>query len=260
MRTLRKGDRGEEVKYLQRALHLYAEDGIFGVKTEEALKAWQTKHGLSGDGICGPKTWALIGVPSINITGAHIHTHISYSANRPIKYIAIHYTAGSTSRAGAARGARNVFLSRRASADFVVDDAEIVQITPDVENYYCWGVGDDKKTSSGGGQLYGIATNKNTVSVEICSCLTRGCSPAYANHKGWYFTDASLENALKLIRYLMKKYGVPKTNVVRHYDVSGKLCPGVEGWNDGAMYSSVDGKPTGAKNNSQKWREFWGRI
>lgn len=259
MRTLRKGSKGEDVKTLQKAIGVTA-DGDFGVKTEEALKAWQVKHGLSGDGICGPKTWALIGVPSINITGAHIHTHISYSANRPIKYIAIHYTAGSTSRAGAARGVRNVFLSRQASADFVVDDAEIVQITPDVENYYCWSVGDKKNQYSGGGRLYGIATNKNTVSIEICSSLTRGCSPAYANHKGWYFTDAALNNAVKLVKWLMAKYNVPKENVVRHYDVSGKLCPGIEGWNDGAMYSSIDGKPTGAKNNSQKWREFWGRL
>lgn len=59
MRTLRKGDRGEEVKQLQRALHLY-DDGIFGVLTEEAVKQLQKKYGLTADGIVGPKTWAVL--------------------------------------------------------------------------------------------------------------------------------------------------------------------------------------------------------
>jgi putative chitinase len=32
----------------------------FGPKTEEAVKAFQTKHGLPADGIVGDKTWAMI--------------------------------------------------------------------------------------------------------------------------------------------------------------------------------------------------------
>ena len=62
-----------------------------------------------------------------------------------------------------------------------------------------------------------------------------------------------------LVRYLMKKYGIPKTNVVRHYDVTGKLCPGIYGWNDAALYSN-DGKPTNARNNSSEWGAFWNKI
>ena len=32
-------------------------DGDFGRMTEKAVKAFQKDHGLTVDGICGPKTW-----------------------------------------------------------------------------------------------------------------------------------------------------------------------------------------------------------
>lgn len=141
----------------------------------------------------------------------------------------------------------------------MVDDAEVVQINPDLNNYCCWSVGDRKNATTGGGRLNGIATNRNTISIEICSNLTKGASASYPNHAGWYYTEAALGNALVLIRYLMARFGVPKENVVRHYDVSGKLCPGIIGWNDGKVYGT-DGKQTGETNNGDKWEEFWNRI
>lgn len=258
--TYQKGSKGEMVKKIQTALNITA-DGIFGAKTEEAVKKFQSDKGLVADGIVGEKTLSLL-FPSdgINIVNGHIKTHITQSPNRPIKYIAIHYTAGASSARGAALRTRNVFLKpkRKASADFVVDDAEIVQINPDLCNYYCWGVGDQKNKTTGGGKLYGIATNRNTVSIEICSNLKTGRNAAYPNTDGWYYTEASLENARKLVRYLMAKYNVPKSNVVRHYDVSGKMCPGVIGWNDAPTYTD-DGKQKG-KNNSNQWLEFWNSI
>lgn len=56
---LKKGDRGAEVKLLQKYLHLY-EDGIFGQITEAAVKEFQRKNGLKVDGIVGMATWAKI--------------------------------------------------------------------------------------------------------------------------------------------------------------------------------------------------------
>ena len=56
---LKKGDNNEQVKQLQVKLHLDPV-GNFGPKTEEALKIWQTAHGLTADGIVGDKTWAMI--------------------------------------------------------------------------------------------------------------------------------------------------------------------------------------------------------
>lgn len=59
MRTLSKGTRGSDVRTLQAYLNLI-QDGIFGVLTEEAVKAFQTKNGLKVDGIVGPLTWEKI--------------------------------------------------------------------------------------------------------------------------------------------------------------------------------------------------------
>ncbi|MCO7125201.1 peptidoglycan-binding protein [Sporolactobacillus shoreicorticis] len=53
---LRRGSQGKDVERVQRALSL-AVDGIFGLKTEEAVKAYQKRHGLTVDGIVGMKTW-----------------------------------------------------------------------------------------------------------------------------------------------------------------------------------------------------------
>lgn len=253
MTTLRLGSKGEDVKVLQRALGL-SDDGIFGVKTDALVRAFQVKHGLTADGIVGAKTWAALGITDtadINILKAPISVHITKCATRMPKYIVIHYTAGASSRKGSARGERNVFLSRSASADFVVDDAEIVQINPDIAHYYCWSVGDN-----GGGKYI---KNANSVNIEICSNLKKGYSALYPNHDGWYFTDASLNNALKLVRYLMKLYKIPKENVVRHFDVTKKLCPGIIGWNTGSILDQKSGKVVG-KDTEEKWLEFKARL
>ena len=258
---LKRGMSGEAVRQVQVALGVTA-DGKFGVLTEQAVKDFQRKNGLVVDGIVGDKTLSLLLPKSPDeafIVKGYINTHISRLPNRQIKYIAIHYTAGSTSRKGTAMTTRNVFLKRNASADFVVDDETIVQINPDLRNYYCWSVGDAKNKTTGGGKLYGIATNRNTISIEICSNLKTGRNAAYPNHDGWYFTDASLDNARKLVRYLMRKFNIPKSNVIRHYDVSGKMCPGIIGWNEAPIYSDA-GKQTGERNNRHKWVEFHNSI
>lgn len=257
MKTIQRGTRGEKVKAIQRALGI-EEDGIFWIKTEDAVKEYQRTHGLVADGIVGDKTWARM-FGDVEISKGYIYTHITYCPNRLIKYIAIHYTAGSTSKRGTALNTRNVFLSRKASADFVVDDETIVQINPDIRNYYCWAVGDRKNTGSGGGQLHLIATNRNTISIEICSNLKKGFSAAVANHAGWYYTEEAKDNAMRLVRSLMRQYGIPKENVVRHYDITGKLCPGVVGWNNARIYGN-DGKPTAVQNNSLEWERFKERI
>jgi putative chitinase len=56
---LRKGDNNDNVKQLQKKLHLDPV-GNFGPKTEEAVKLWQAAHGLTADGIVGDKTWGMI--------------------------------------------------------------------------------------------------------------------------------------------------------------------------------------------------------
>lgn len=244
---LKIGNKGEEVKRLQEALGIN-NDGIFGKQTEEAVKLFQKKNGLEVDGIVGDKTWAALGFKDeINIIKMPLGVHISKAPNREIKYLAIHFTAGSSSKAGSAKSVKHVFESRKASADFAVDDQDLVQFNPDLKNYYCWAVGD-------GNGKYGV-TNKNSISIEICSSLKKGTSAAVPNHSGWYFTDAALENAVKLSKYLMKKYNIPIDRVIRHYDASRKSCPGLVGWNDGTLYKE-DGSKTKEKNNSNEWIKF----
>lgn len=62
--TLRKGDRGDEVRQLQTMLdrcgYVIDIDGAYGARTEAAVKGFQRGAGLTVDGICGPKTWAAL--------------------------------------------------------------------------------------------------------------------------------------------------------------------------------------------------------
>jgi len=59
--VLKKGDNNEIVKKIQLVLGVEPV-GNFGPKTEEAVKAWQTKNGLTPDGIVGPATLAKMGI------------------------------------------------------------------------------------------------------------------------------------------------------------------------------------------------------
>lgn len=252
----KQGSRGESVKIIQQLVGAQA-DGVWGAKTTELVKAWQSAHGLIADGIVGRAT--ILRLVGLTITPSYINRHITVAKSRPVKYIAIHYTAGASSRPGAAQAARNVFLSRSASADFVVDNTTVVQVNPDIDNYYCWAVRDKKNPYDGGGKLYGIATNRNTVSIEVCSNLQSNTSAAWPNHEGWSFTDTELELTRKLVRYLMLMYDIPRERIVRHYDISGKLCPGIPGWNNGTLYHT-DGKSAKCKTNSSKWEKFIASI
>lgn len=63
------GSRGTEVRNIQSRLkawsyYFYTVDGIYGWRTEEAVKKFQRKHGLVVDGICGHATLEKIGLPT----------------------------------------------------------------------------------------------------------------------------------------------------------------------------------------------------
>lgn len=165
---------------------------------------------------------------------ARTSTHNTTAAKgRKIQWIAVHYTAGTNSRTGAASNVAGWFKNPEnngGSADFIVDDTTAVQYNPDPRNRYCWAVGGKKYATSKGGSLYGTASNKNSISVEICSTSRNG-QVLKENDPGWSFTDAVLNQAAELVRHLMAEYGVDANHVVRHYDISGKLCPGIIGWN-----------------------------
>lgn len=65
--TIRKGSRGEDVRYVQEILKKLGYDlgasgvdGIYGNKTVAAVKAFQKAHGLVADGITGPMTYQAL--------------------------------------------------------------------------------------------------------------------------------------------------------------------------------------------------------
>lgn len=58
-RTLRRGDEGTDVVYLQARLGVTA-DGKFGGATEAAVRTYQGTHGLSPDGVVGRQTWSSL--------------------------------------------------------------------------------------------------------------------------------------------------------------------------------------------------------
>ena len=65
MQQIKSGSKGEVVELVQRMLNEkgYAcgsADGIFGAKTESAVKSYQKAKGLSADGIVGDITYAKL--------------------------------------------------------------------------------------------------------------------------------------------------------------------------------------------------------
>jgi N-acetylmuramoyl-L-alanine amidase CwlA len=154
-----------------------------------------------------------------------------------IKYIVIHYTAndGDTDENNG-----NYFKNNRvdASAHYFVDDDSVTQSVPD--DYVAWSVGGSKYAScasTGGGTFYGKCANANSLNIEICDDVKNGVI---------YPSAQTIANALELTKKLMAKYNVPASNVIRHFDVTGKICPGY--W-------------SGTAANSAKWKsEFWNKL
>jgi peptidoglycan hydrolase-like protein with peptidoglycan-binding domain len=70
--TLRNGDKGDEVKYLQVRLNGYygavlTVDGQFGSRTETQVKKFQGDRKLAVDGIVGSQTWSFLERPNFDV-------------------------------------------------------------------------------------------------------------------------------------------------------------------------------------------------
>lgn len=150
----------------------------------------------------------------------------NYGTSRPlslIKYIVIHYTAndGDTDENNGNYFANN---SVKASAHYFADSDSITQSVPDdYIAYHC------------GGKTYKHKScrNSNSIGIELCDDVKNGVV---------YPSEKTIQNAIELTKSLMKKYNIPKENVIRHYDVTGKKCP---------MYWL---------DNSKWLDEFWNKL
>lgn len=72
--TIRKGSTGDDVTQLQTALnnagYNLAVDGIFGSQTQSAVQDYQSKNGLTVDGIVGTNTWGSLNNQSASASNA----------------------------------------------------------------------------------------------------------------------------------------------------------------------------------------------
>ena len=163
----------------------------------------------SGNG--GPEQWQAEGAPFIDV---ELLTPNPYSRSQEktdkITGIVIHYTAnpGAT-----AIGNRNYFEGlkdsheTKASSNFVVGlNGEIVQCIPTWEVAYA---SNDR--------------NYDTVSIECCHPDATG-----------KFNDATYRSMVQLTAWLCLKFNLTEEDVIRHYDVTGKICPKYFVENEGA--------------------------
>ena len=163
----------------------------------------------------------------INIIQKTSNNSTTIKNNRNIDWIVLHYTAGTSSSKNAAQNTAAYFAKAQASADFIVDDNDIVQYNPDPKNRYCWAVGGAKYStlaSSLGAKYYGQCQNNNSISIEMCSRKVN-TTTLNASDDDWYLTEATINNAVKLTKYLMQLYNIDINHVIMHHMVTGKLCP-----------------------------------
>lgn len=126
-----------------------------------------------------------------------------YDEYQTPKYIVIHDT-GNRARGANAQSHRNYFATNEnanSSAHYFIDDSHIIQTVDDHNG--SWHCGDGKSS---------VINNRNTIGIEMC------VNPD-SNFK------ETVRHAEELTKYLMSKYNIPAERVVRHNDVSGKICP-----------------------------------
>lgn len=129
-----------------------------------------------------------------------------------IKYIVIHYVGATGGAEANCRYYASKYIG--ASAHYYVGfGGEIWQSVEDGD--IAWHCG--AKT-----YRHPECRNSNSIGIEMC---VRNKGSQTAESRDWYFEVATVQAAAMLTRELMKKYGVPADHVIRHYDVTGKICP-----------------------------------
>lgn len=155
--------------------------------------------------------------PEIKKHMASSHNYGGRRSTSQIGYIVLHYTAND---GDSDEGNGNYFASPhdpRASAHYFVDDDSITQSVPDDRIAYAvGGVRWPDCRQTGGGSLYGKATNANTINIEMCDSKRDGVVMAQ---------PATIDRTVGLVRWLMDRYNIDIDHVIRHFDVNGKHCP-----------------------------------
>lgn len=153
---------------------------------------------------------------------AHKSNYGGTRSTSDIKYIVIHYTGNDGDTA--ANNCRYFQgANRRASAHYFVDGGAYVYNSVSVKSV-AWSVGGFYSQSGSAGSYYKKCTNANSLNIEMCNCVKS-------------VPDKVFNQTVELTRFLMDKYNVPPSRVIRHWDVNGKECPAHwigrnnDGWN-----------------------------
>lgn len=139
---------------------------------------------------------------------------LSYSGTRSysnIYYIIIHYTGISNDTAENNAKYFATGNKKSAGAHFFVDQKGRIYQSVKM-SYTANSVPRYRQAYKGGGTLVGKCTSANSISIEMTDNLTKDPSPAQT------------ESVRQLIQYIQSVCPNART-VVRHYDVTGKLCP-----------------------------------
>ena len=124
--------------------------------------------------------------------------HMTRGRSRAVDRIVVHFTATlASARNNATYFARNE--GQGASAHYFVDD-----ITPEIYQSVAEG---DTAWHAGDWQM-----NCRAIGIEVVSA-------------GEDFSATEVEKLGWLVKKLMARYGIGASGVIRHYDVTGKLCP-----------------------------------
>lgn len=93
--------------------------------------------------------------------------------------------------------------------------------------------------------------NSNSIGIEARpSKINR--KRVMASDTDWYFEPKVVDNLVWLTKKLMAQYNIPADHVIRHYDVTGKLCPRPWCCADMNVYYKTSG--------DAQWEEFKKRI
>ena len=131
-----------------------------------------------------------------------------------VEYIALHNTGN---KGDTAENNGKYFQNgniREAGAHFFIDQKGIVVKSINL-NRTAWAVGGERYgdwSITGGAKLYGVATNLNSVSIELCDIIDRDPS------------EEMIKAVWRTIKYI-RKYCPNAQNIIRHFDVNGKHCP-----------------------------------
>jgi len=137
---------------------------------------------------------------------------ISYGKKRDLKnidFIVVHFTANANDTA---KNNVDYFATgnqRNAGAHYFVGRDGVAESIP--ANFVAWAVGDKQAKLNGGGSKMNVCFNYNSVSVELC------------DFRKWNDKIATI--AAEFISALRHDLLINRANIIRHYDVTGKLCP-----------------------------------